>query len=82
MSQAIHTKLLSPTGSRGTRIQAKSESGQSITRAYDYSLESEENHAMVAGDLLRKLRWRGKWFFGSTKEGYVFVKDDGVFLSV
>ena len=82
MSQAIHTKLLGPTNSRGTRIQAKSESGQSITRAYDYALESHENHAMAAEELLKKLRWRGKWFFGSTKDGYVFVKDDGVFLTI
>ena len=53
-----------------------------MTVPANYALDSHENHAMAAEALLKKLRWRGKWFFGSTKDGYVFVKDDGVFLTI
>lgn len=82
MSQAIHTKYLGATNSRGARYQAKAEGGESVTVPANYALDSSENHAAAAEALLKKLKWRGKWFFGSTKDGYVFVKDDGIFLAI
>lgn len=72
--QAITTKYIGPTNTRGSRIKAKAFAG-SITVHYDHALNIEENHANAAKALADKYEWRGTWFQGGLPEdcGYVFV---------
>lgn len=79
--QAISTKFLGPTNTRGSRYKATCEAGIFVTEA-DHTLGSEENHVRVARKLIDKLGWfrdaaggpdTRDWFGGSTPDGYVFV---------
>ena len=56
MLQAIVTKYLSPSDTRGARIKATCAEG-SITRAYDYTLDLDAQHHAAAIDLCNKLGW-------------------------
>ena len=75
--QAITTKFLSPTDTRGSRIKASCPAGR-ITISYPYEVDGEqEAHTEAAKALIQKLGWTsngyGKWFVGATESGYVFV---------
>lgn len=80
--QAIVTKWLSPSHTKGSRIKASAEAG-SLTIPWDYSLNVEDNHASAAMALVRKLGWipenghyESHWHGGAIpthKNGYVFV---------
>ena len=74
--QAIITKYIGPTNTRGSRCKASAEAG-SITVEWDDALNSEENHAAAARALVAKLGWvrvsKDMWFQGGLKDGYVFV---------
>lgn len=72
--QAITTKYIWPSNTRGSRIKAKAAAG-SVTVHYDDALNSEENHAIAAQALARKFKWRGHWLQGGMSDGcgYVFV---------
>lgn len=54
--QAIKTKYLGPTNSKGSRIKATAYSG-SITIPWDYSLNSDGNHDEAAKALCKKFDW-------------------------
>jgi len=54
--QAIQTKYMGPTNTRGSRIKATAEAG-SITVGYDHALSSEGNHNAAARALCEKLGW-------------------------
>lgn len=56
MRQAILTKYLSPTNTRGARIKAWCEAG-SITIPYQYEKNTDESHALAARLLHEKLGW-------------------------
>lgn len=71
--QAICTKYFGPTNSRGSRIQAKSASGKTITVPYDHALDAFENHEKAAKALCKKLDWKGELVGGGMKDGYCFV---------
>jgi hypothetical protein len=72
--QYIHTKYLQPTDTKWGRIKAKASSAnQSITIAYDHSLDCEQAHAKAAMLLATKLDWRGKYAAGGNDTGYVFA---------
>ena len=58
----IQTKWLSPTNFKGTRIKAKTASGISIVRSWDYTLTAGENHARVAEELQKKMKWDSDWY--------------------
>lgn len=70
--QAITTKFISPTNTRGSRIKATCDA-KSITINWDYSLDVSANHTAAANKLASELGWKGEWFGGSGKDGYVFV---------
>jgi len=70
--QAIITKYIGPTNTRGSRIQAKCEA-KTIYVGYDHSLNAEGNHVAAAKELAEKLGWTGEWLNGGTASGYVFV---------
>lgn len=74
MTQAIFTRYLGPTNTRGARIKAMAAgSTDTVTLPYDYGLNDETNHKLAAFDLVRKLKWGGTWAQGSTADGYAFV---------
>jgi hypothetical protein len=54
--QAITTKYLAPTNTRGARIKATAAAG-SITIPWDYALNACENHHAAACALARKYDW-------------------------
>lgn len=72
-SQAILTKYLPPTNSRGARIKATSASGLSVTIPYEYELSGVDLHAVAVKKLCEKLNWSGELVAGGTDVGYAFV---------
>ena len=54
--QAITTKYLAPTNSRGARIKATAEAG-SVTVPYDHALNAFDNHHAAAVALANKFGW-------------------------
>ena len=80
--QTIITKYLGPTNHRGSRIKARQSASyagtpQSITIAWDYGLNVEQNHKAAATAFAEKMGWHGNWAGGSGGgESYVFVNVD------
>ena len=78
--QAIITKYLGPTNTRGSRIKATAWAG-SVTVSYDYSLDTVGNHKAAAQALCDKLNADngfGAWMIESGGEmpdgrGYAFI---------
>lgn len=79
--QAIHTRFISPTNTRGSRYKATCEAG-TLTLSADHALDSDANHLRAAQALITKLGWwhdpargdgYGDWYGGGTTDGYVFV---------
>jgi len=75
--QAIITKRLSATNTKGTRIKATTGSEHdSVTVSYDYSLSEEDMHWKAVSALLLKIEWARKipyWHGGWTASGMVWV---------
>jgi hypothetical protein len=73
MRQAIHTKFMGPTNTRGSRVKAKADAG-SITLGWNHALNVGDNHAAAAKALALKLGWTGHWHGGGLPgSGYAFV---------
>jgi hypothetical protein len=76
--QAIQTKYIGPTNTRGSRYKAWCDAG-SLTVPADYSLEPEDNHRAVAHALRDRLKWNdrsGRLVSGSLPNGdyaHVFI---------
>lgn len=84
--QAIVTKYIGPTGTKGARIKAACDAG-SITIPYPHELSGEDVYAAAAMALCRKLGWteenghRGNWVCGGGMNGtfsYVFVFNSNI----
>jgi hypothetical protein len=74
ITQAIVTKYLGPTNSRGARIKASAWGG-SKTYGYEHGLNIERNHAAAAEAFAKHMQWDGVWFQGGSPDttGYCFV---------
>jgi hypothetical protein len=76
--QAIVTKWLQPTDTKGSRIKVKCQV-KSIIVSWDSGLGVEENHKAAARVLIEKLGWNqgcyGKWYAGALPDssGYAIV---------
>ena len=71
--QAITTKFIGPTKSRGSRIKATCEGG-SATVDYRHDLSAIDAHTEAFVALVEKLGWKGyTWHIGGLNNGYVFV---------
>lgn len=71
--QAIQTKFLGPTSTRGARIKASC-AGASLTMGYDHACDPVDNHRTAATLLRDKIRWRHNLVGGVLKdESYVWV---------
>jgi hypothetical protein len=73
MRQAIMTKYLCPTDTRGARVKASCEAG-SVIVTWDHSLNIDQNHTRAASALAHKLGWDGPMAGGTLAgPGYAFV---------
>jgi hypothetical protein len=78
MKQAILTKFLAPTNTKGKRVKAWCAAGE-ITIAWDHAFGPERNHEAAAYHLVAKTNWpdgwRG-WKQGALPDGsgYCFVQ--------
>lgn len=75
--QAIETRYLGPTNTRGARIKATSASGISRTVPYDHAENSEGAHWQAAKALAESLGWSGYWAaftVNSNARGFVFAR--------
>jgi hypothetical protein len=72
--QAIVTKYIGPSNTRGSRIKARAAAG-SVTVPYNHALNIENNHAAATKALAAKLNWSGGWYIGGMPDdtGFVFV---------
>lgn len=70
--QAITTKHIPATDTKGRRIKASAPAG-SVIVPWDYELDEQGNHANAAIALMKRLHWAGKLAIGGTQSGYVFV---------
>lgn len=74
--QAIQTRYLGPTNTRGARVKAFSEGfPRGVTVSWDHALDSEANHDVAARAFIRKLEWFGTWVRGGStdRRGNVYV---------
>lgn len=76
--QAIQTKFLGPTNSRGDRVKATCAAG-TITVSWEFGLGQEENHIEAAKALIAKLGWQehGEIVTGTLADGsfvHVFAR--------
>lgn len=73
--QAINTKYLGHTNFKGARIIASCEAGK-IIMPYKHELNHDENHALAADLLMKKLGWHIKNYVrgGYTEKGMVWVQ--------
>lgn len=73
MRQAIITKYLGPTNTKGARIHAKCAAGK-ITVPWKHDRSTEENHELAALLLIDKLGWgNNSYLEGGTLPGGFFV---------
>lgn len=68
MRQAIVTKYLGPTDSRGSRVKATADAG-SITVPWDDRLDVNANHDRAAVALAKKVGWSGTLLGGGLPRG-------------
>jgi hypothetical protein len=67
--QAITTKFIPATNTRGSRVKASAQTG-SITLDWDYRLGTEDNHKAAALALVNKFSWYyGDWIEGHLGDG-------------
>lgn len=71
--KAIETKYIGPRDFKGSRFVATDNDGNRVIVAYDYSLNSEDNHKRACLALCRKMGWSGDLVSGDTKTGMVHV---------
>ena len=62
--QAIVTTYHGPTNTRGSRIVARSASGQRVSLPFDWELDHDQNHCAAAVALARSLGWSGTFASG------------------
>jgi hypothetical protein len=75
--QAIETKYLGATTTKGSRIVARCEAGRIVTSKHQMRATNiDDDHRMAAMELITKLGWFGHWIQAavpSIRNGYVFV---------
>lgn len=66
--QAIETKFLGPTNTKGARIKASAQSG-SVTIPFEYGTSTDGRHDLAVIALVNKLGWWGVWARGGKADG-------------
>jgi len=81
--QAITTKYLGPSVTRGARIKATcSGGGLSVTIPRDFARDLNIDHAAACRALCQRLGWTGRLVGGHTKGGMVWVFKGGMEVRV
>lgn len=78
ITQAIETRYMRPTNTRGGRIKAVAWGG-SVTVPYPHELSMEDAHRAAAQALIAKMEWTGDFAQGGNAkgDGYLFVNVKG-----
>lgn len=80
MPQAIVTRYLPPTNSKGSRIAARCDAKR-IVIAWPYEYDAPKAHEAAATELRRVLGWEGEWIGGCLPrecvDSYAFVLVEG-----
>lgn len=78
VTQAIETKYVKATNTKGGRIKATAWAG-SITIGYNHALDTQDNHRAAANALIAKMGWHGPYAQGGNikGDGYYFVNVEG-----
>jgi hypothetical protein len=78
VTQAIETRYLGATNTKGGRIKATAWAG-SITIGYNHALDTQDNHRAAANALIAKMGWSGTFAQGGNVkgDGYYFVNVEG-----
>lgn len=78
ITQAIETKYLKATNTKGARIKATAWGG-SVIISYDHALTTSGAHKAAADALISKFGWTGTFAQGGNVkgDGYVFVNVEG-----
>jgi hypothetical protein len=79
VTQAIETRYLGATNTKGGRIKATAWAG-SITIGYNHALDTQDNHRAAANALIAKMGWNGTYAQGGNAKGdggYYFVNVEG-----
>lgn len=72
--KAICTRYLGPTNTRGARIKAYDEDGNSIVVGYPHHISGNERiHRTAVDALCSKMGWTGRLIGGHIKGGWAFV---------
>jgi hypothetical protein len=79
--QAIVTKYLGPTNTRGARVKATAQAG-SVTVPWNHEWGVDRNHAFAASELVKRYGWpSGPWVHGAAPDGsgnvYVLCPSEG-----
>lgn len=77
--QAIETRFLGPTNTKGSRVVAVSCGGSRLITDWDHAMDASENHIAAANRLAARLEWNGQMRTGTLKNSYVhvFIYDRG-----
>jgi hypothetical protein len=78
ITQAIETRYMSPTNTRGGRLKAVAWGG-SVTIPYPHECSTEDAHRAAAQALTAKMEWSGDFAQGGAAkgDGYFFVNIKG-----
>ena len=68
VTQAIETRYLGPTNTKGARIKATAAAGRA-TVPYDYELDVPDAHRVAADALIAKMGWQGTFAQGGNVKG-------------
>lgn len=66
--QAITTKFIGPTNTRGSRVKATCQA-KSRTTHWNHAENTDENHTRAARLLAEELGWSGRWVGGGLPDG-------------
>ena len=68
--QAIRTRYLGPTNTKGARVVATAQAGRLVI-PWDYALDQEDNHRAAAMAFIHRWGWEGDWVSGALDDCYV-----------
>lgn len=66
--QAITTRFIPPTNTRGARISVRAAAGRMVV-SWKHNMGVDENHDAAALAFLAKMDWTGGWVGGSLPDG-------------
>ena len=77
MRQAIVTKYLGPTNTKGSRIVASCQAKRLVFNHWNFAEGHEVNHELAARALAVDMDWAGHWFGGWLPDGSAVWVNEG-----